>query len=316
VSTGSSVVEFASGVGAAEQQRIAGVLAALDLPVLRAGARVEVLAGGASNANYVLTASSSERLVLRVAKSAVERFGIDRWRGADAQRSVASVGLAPALLAAALPAGHAVSPFVDGPLLDADAIRAPGMLARVADTLRGIHAAPAIDGAFSIFADQRRYAATARDEGLRLPDDFDELMVHAAAAEAVFDAAAIRPVLCHNDLQLQNLVVQDDRIVVLDWEYAGMGNPYFDLGGVTVNAELDGAEREALLAAYFGAVRAADAARLELMLYMSALREATWAVIAEPVLELDWDYQAWAADYYDRCRRGVPGVRRALEAAR
>ena len=138
----------------------------------------------------------------------------------------------------------------------------------------------------------------------------------AAAAEAAFDAAAIRPVLCHNDLQLQNLVVQDDRIVVLDWEYAGMGNPYFDLGGVTVNAELDADERGALLAAYFGDVRAVDAARLELMLYMSALREATWAVIAEPVLELDWDYQAWAADYYDRCRRGVPGLRRALEAAR
>ena len=125
MSVDARIVEFTGDVAATERLRIAGVLASLDLPVLRDGARVDVLAGGASNANYVLTAATGERMVLRVAKSAVERFGIDRWRGADAQRAAASVGVAPALLAAALPAGHAVSPFVEGPLLDAAGIREP-----------------------------------------------------------------------------------------------------------------------------------------------------------------------------------------------
>jgi hypothetical protein len=39
------------------------------------------------------------------------------------------------------------------------------------------------------------------------------------------------------------------------------------------------------------------------MTFASAMREATWAVIAKPVLTLDWDYDAWAAEYFDRGRR-------------
>ena len=41
--------------------------------------------------------------------------------------------------------------------------------------------------------------------------------------------------------------------VILDWEYAGMGDRCFDLGNFAVNNELDDAQRRrALLEAYFG----------------------------------------------------------------
>jgi hypothetical protein len=54
------------------------------------------------------------------------------------------------------------------------------------------------------------------------------------------------------------------------------------------------------------------------MMFMAALREALWAVIAEPVLELDWDYKAWAAEYFRRSRvaSGGEAFARALAAAR
>lgn len=306
---------FADDVPPVDRPRAAAILLALGYPGLD-GAAVRSLAGGASNANYLVETASGTRLVLRIARPA-DRFGIDRFRGADAQRAVASIGLAPALLGAALPAGHALSPFVDGVVLDAARLREPGMLRRVGEALRAVHGAPAIAGGFSVFADQRAYVELSRAEGLTLPPDIDELMRHAAAIEELFAACAIPDRLCHNDLQLPNFIARPDGgMTVLDWEYAGMGNPYFDLGGVTANGELARAERRELLEGYFGEVDPRHDARIELMLYMSALREGTWAVVAEPALDLDWDYQAWAAEFYDRCRRAIPGLAAALAEAR
>ncbi len=126
-------------------------------------------------------------------------------------------------------------------------------------------------------------------------------------SEALFAALGTADRLCHHDLQLQNLIDDGQRLWIVDWECAAMGNPYFDLGGLGANAELDEAEERVLLVAYFGAARPTDQARIRLMRLMSALREATWAVIAAPVLAHDWDYPAWADEYFERARRQSAG---------
>ncbi len=300
--------EFDDAIAATEREHIARILDGFDLGTPLAG-RIEVLAGGASNANYVLTEPSGDRFVLRVASPTGERLGVDRWRGVAAHETAAAAGLAPEIRAVTLPAGHLLTRFADGPVLDADRIRTAGMLGRVGGTIRAFHAAGAIRGRFSVFDDQRRYTALARGEGLALPADIDGLNRVAHAAEAVFAAAGVPDRLCHNDLQLPNFIIQPERLVVLDWEFAGMGNPYFDLGATGVNADLDGEEVRALVAAYFGADAPAHRARVELMMFMSALREATWAVVAAPALTLDWDYDAWAAAYYGRCRTSIESGR-------
>jgi thiamine kinase-like enzyme len=183
------------------------------------------------------------------------------------------------------------------------------MLERVAGTIRAFHGAGVIRGGFSVFEDQRRYTAIARAEALALPTDIDDLNAVAERIEADFAAAAIPDRLCHNDLQLPNFIIQPDRLQVLDWEFAGMGNPYFDLGATGVNADLDRDGVRRLAGAYFADDAPAHEARVELMMFMSALREATWAVVSAPVLALDWDYAAWAATYYDRCRRAIAAGR-------
>ena len=58
---------------------------------------------------------------------------------------------------------------------------------------------------------------------------------------------------CHNDLLTANFILDDgDVLRIIDWEYAGMGDRYFDLGNFAVNNELDDEDEERLLDAYFG----------------------------------------------------------------
>jgi thiamine kinase-like enzyme len=57
-------------------------------------------------------------------------------------------------------------------------------------------------------------------------------------------------VLCHNDLNPQNIFFSND-IKFIDWEYAGVNDRYFDLACVCVEFGLDGEMVEVFLRNYF-----------------------------------------------------------------
>ena len=59
---------------------------------------------------------------------------------------------------------------------------------------------------------------------------------------------------CHNDLLSANFLGDGERLRIIDWEYAGMNDRYFDLGNLAVNNELSEADDELRCSrAYFGA---------------------------------------------------------------
>ena len=124
----------------------------------------------------------------------------------------------------------------------------------------------------------------------------------------------LRP--CHNDLLNANFIDDGQRIRIVDWEYAGMGDPFFDLGNFSINHELGADEDSALLAAYDGpdhvSERPARLARLTLMRVVSDFREAMWGVLQQGISTLDVDFVAYAGDHFDCSRRRPRRAERAL----
>ncbi len=59
-------------------------------------------------------------------------------------------------------------------------------------------------------------------------------------------------VLCHNDLNPMNILWQDNKPMLLDFEYAGMNDCYFDLATISIEFNLDKKEESLMLHRYFG----------------------------------------------------------------
>ena len=55
------------------------------------------------------------------------------------------------------------------------------------------------------------------------------------------------PATCHNDLLNANFLLDGDHVWIVDYEYAGMGDPFFDLGNLAVNNGLTPEAQETLL---------------------------------------------------------------------
>jgi thiamine kinase-like enzyme len=111
-----------------------------------------------------------------------------------------------------------------------------------------------------------------------------------------------------------NFIDDGSRIRIVDWEYAGMGDPYFDLGNFSVNHDLTPDDDDHLLAFYEGPAHINHRARLSLMRVVSDFREAMWGVLQQGISTLDVDFVAYAGEHFDRllANASTPAFERAL----
>jgi thiamine kinase-like enzyme len=263
-------------------------------------ARFEVLGGGITNHNLKVSVDG-ETFVLRVAGKDTNLLGIDRTVELAATEVAAACGIGPEVVAFVEPEGWLVTRFIDGAIPPLEEMRDPPMLGRVASALRAFHGGPAIPGVFDSFRVVEIYRQTALARGGRVPDAYGWACETAGRIKS--KRSDDGPVPCHNDLLNANFLDDGEHLRIVDWEYAGMGDRFFDLANFSINHELGSGQSEALLEAYFGELRREDAEALELMRFMSDFREAMWGVVQSAVSELDFDFDAYASEHFERLRR-------------
>ena len=273
------------------------------------------LSGGITNRNFRVDAAGTEkRWVIRLAGNDTHLLGISREVEHAATVAAARVGVGPEVTAFIRPEGYLVTRFIVGSPVSDEAVHQPDTLRRVADSLRRIHDGPAIPGLFVPLRIVEAYRALAMARGVPIPPEYDQASAIGRRIESALLAAPIELRPCHNDLLNANFIDDGSRIRIIDWEYAGMGDPFFDLGNFSINHELTDAEDRSLLEAYDGRVQPARLARLTLMRIVSDFREAMWGVLQQGVSTLDVDFVAYAAGSFERLLRNAAdaGFERAL----
>ena len=250
---------------------------------------IEPLGGGITNRNFKVE-TDGRRFVLRIGGKDTELLGIDRSAEHAASRIAGDLGLGPEVVAFVEPEGYLVTQYVDGEVGKVD-------VARVGAALRLLHDGPAFPGHFDSFRVVEAYRATAAEHGIGVPSAYEPAKELANQIEHRRSHVPRRP--CHNDLLNANFIDDGGRLVLVDWEYAGMGDPFFDLGNFAVNHELTEESEQALLSAY----GSNDADALVLMRFMSDFREAMWGIVQLAISELDFDFAAYADEHFERLAR-------------
>ncbi len=200
--------------------------------------------------------------MIRLPGRDTELLGIDRAAEGAAAAAAAELGIAPPVTALLEDPPCLVCAFVPGRQVDEEDLRGPELLERLARTLATLHDSGArVDASFSPFRVVEEYEATARGRGAATPAEYARAHACAERIEAAFGGPDHDPVLCHNDLLAGNLLVDRDTLQIVDWEYAGIGDRWFDLGNLAVNNGLGPDEEERLLTAYFGSAPTTAGAR-------------------------------------------------------
>jgi thiamine kinase len=199
---------------------------------------------------------------LRVPVPDAAALGLDRAWECQVLACAMAAGIAPAIVCCEPLLGILVTRWVEGRSWTAEQVRLPENIGKLAQLARRIHALPVPQAARRmsppswIAEYQERLIRRGVEanhllagSGRRLIDLQSGLERHLAA---LAEPPAVAPAVCHGDLHVQNLVAGDDGLVLLDWEYAHVSEPYWDLAGWLGNNDLGADSGRLLLASYLG----------------------------------------------------------------
>ena len=257
--------------------------------------------GGLTNRVYRLGAH-----ILRVPGEGTADY-IDRGNEAVAAELAAKAGVSPALLYVDPASGLMVTEYVPGAVtMSPDGFRSrPGAVARAGQAFRRLHDSGAqFPFRFELFAMIDDYLRLLSTRDVALPPGYHDVVAEAEAVRAALQAAPVAPVACHCDPLCENFLDTGQRMWIVDWEYSGMNDPMWDLGDLSVEADFDPAQDEALLKAYFNSeAPAADRARMVIYKAMCDLLWTLWGLIQLANGNPADDFRAYADGRFARCKQ-------------
>ncbi len=210
-----------------------------------AAARVVRRLGAGPVADSWLLEHEEQQWVLRRDRLCAHQIGLDRQCELRALEAAYARGLAPEPLEVTVDPAIRITRFVPGETWQEAADRGrPGNWSRLGGLLRQVHTLspetvprfrPAeVFGAYGEAAGTSEARALARDL--------------VACADPLYRDAPW--VLCHHDPHLGNVIGEPG--VLIDWEYAALGHPLFDLAFVIEYHGLDATAQSALVAGWAG----------------------------------------------------------------
>jgi len=183
--------------------------------------------------------------VLRADEPGARHLGLDRRAEPAVLRVAAAAGLGPRVLHADADRGLLLTAWIPGRAWLAADLQDAGNLARAAGLLRRLHATPLPAPVIDLGDAIDRYAAKA---GTRIAAQAHAAHQHLARSIA---GTGEPRYFCHNDATPGNLIVlPGGELRLIDWEYAGLCYPEFDLAGLAVGAGLAAEQVGVLLGAY------------------------------------------------------------------
>jgi aminoglycoside phosphotransferase (APT) family kinase protein len=208
------------------------------------GADVSELAGGVANRSFRVRGGSHD-LVLKLAGDAAYGLGASGRSEFALQSLAAANGLAPAVVLADPARGFILSRHAGGRMPSAAEMQQSPLLTRVGAWIAALHALPLPAGLAAV-----DFGARAAGYLARLTGEYAAVLARELARRRAALGSPARLVPCHHDLHHRNFLDDGRRLVAVDWEYSGPGDPAADLAACIGYHGLGDLQVEALFGGY------------------------------------------------------------------
>ncbi len=209
----------------------------------------EEMLGGRTNSSFRVQVDG-ETFVLRLNAANGAALGLDYEREYEILRHVGRAGVGPEPVYVSQDAGVLVMRYIDGEPMSVESVRKPDNIRRIVRTLKKVHALPPPRYRLDLEEVVHRYCETVQESGLPFAQHLVALRPRIFARVREWANGTEETCLCHNDLFHSNMI-DGAGISFIDWEYASVGDPMFELAALTQYHQFTGHHSEYLLEQYF-----------------------------------------------------------------
>lgn len=265
--------------------------------------------GGLTNLVHRVQARG-QAVIVRIPGEGTESY-IDRATEMHNARAAEVAGVAPAVIWGDAASGVMVTRCIDGIETMTPALfkSRRGSPARAGVELAKLHRSGQVfEFRFELFAMIEEYLKILSTKEVAMPGGYHDVVDAAQPIKAALAAHPAGLAPSHCDPLCENFLDDGTRMWIVDWEYSGMNDPMWDLGDLSVEAEMDADQEAELLRAYFGrAPTAAENGRVVIYKAMCDLLWTLWGLIQHADANPAADFWAYATNRFNRCRALMDG---------
>jgi thiamine kinase-like enzyme len=260
---------------------------------------IQPLSGGLTNSNYRVEVDGMPYFV-RVPGEGTELLAVNRDNEYHNARAASEAEVAPKVLHYLPDNCVMVLEFLDGKTMSKDSLNAPGMPARMAQSIKRLHDGPRFLTDFNMFRLTEYYLSVCKEREIRIPDGYFERMPAVTQIKKAMSVNPIPAVPCNNDLLAENYMDDGKQLWLIDYEYSGNNDPTFELGNTCQEMEFSDEQINEVCEVYFGEISSSKIARMKLNMIMSDVGWGLWAAIQAKISRIDFDFWAWSIERWGR----------------
>lgn len=262
--------------------------------------------GGLTNMVYKVTHPLSEQaIIVRLPGKGTEAY-IDREIEAHNARMAAKACVSAEVLLTDPDTGLMISRCIPGITTMTATLFATrtGSPARAGLALQKLHnSGVKFKFHFELFAMIDEYLAILANKNTTMPDGYHDIVEQAQPIKAALQKHPVRLAPCHCDPLCENFLDDGTSMWIVDWEYSGMNDPYWDLGDLSVEGAFTPAQDEQMMHAYCqGQPHPSEMARMVLYKAMCDLLWTLWGLIQHADDNPAEDFWAYATERFNRCK--------------
>jgi thiamine kinase-like enzyme len=268
------------------------------------GATYVPLVGGLMNGNFrVAITNDPRRYFVKIPGAGSEKF-IDRKAAHAAAVNAFRMGIGPEVIFFDTEEGIEAFEFLEGyrACTNAD-FRDEDIQAAVIELYKKFNAGPSLPLTKTVFDMIDEHFAQARELGSHLPSDFPWLERRYQEAKAAMIASGLDLVPCFNDPMPGNFLQKPGAPMrLVDCEFTSNNERAYEIGVFIAEMFYPEDRSLELIEQYYGDVRPATVARVNVARMLADIKWASWAVVNRKLSTWDFDYQKYGAWKYMRAR--------------
>lgn len=241
--------------------------------------------GGLSSENYKVSYKNNNYFVKICTHNYLHT---DRKNELSIITKAEEINITPHLYYFSTETGNMVSNWIHGAMPSLTDFSSTKFLYRLSSSLKSLHNLKC-EKYFNPFDHIRKRVNICKKSNLYLPNSIDMLLNHLTRLEIKLNKNPLIG-LCHNDLNASNILLSNNNLYFVDFEYSSMGDIFFDLATISWFFTED--SRKSLIESYFGEFNDEYYKKLLDYLFVVKFYNATWSLLKSSDSNSDYDYLA------------------------
>ena len=259
---------------------------------------ISPIKGGITNQNFLVT-DGSKKYFVRIGNDIPEHL-VFRSNEVNASKAASEIGICPNLLYNN--SSVQIFDYIFGKTLESKDIK--NNLESIIDLIKKVHTKipnhligqSVIFWVFHVIKNYKKFLDNNESVYSKILPELLKKSIELENISSPFDI-----VFSHNDLLPANFIQNEEKIWLIDWEYAGFNSPLFDLGGLASNNNFNENEEEYLLENYFKKKLSSKILiKYKAIKCASLLRETMWSMVSEITSKIEFDYKSYTSDNLDK----------------